>query len=307
MFTTRPYNEAYYLTSKKLKEDFQKDEEKETMKYIDDIEQLVSSTKLVLKSLVNGELTYDGLKQRLTEIEQDLILDCNNLDQEIRILQNTEKEIEKNTRELEKQEKEGFSSYVKKIEELKKELEIKEFKIQNMERLYVELENIIKENIKQGNEQLLSLEQFEEFILQNEKLKEECLLLENEKQKCIEEYNNLLKENINLKSKDESFELEKIKEALDEISTMGNLHKEAEQKISKLQTKYYELSKECEELTTNINKITKNLDSLNLENSRLSKELELINKELQPKKIKRTNSFSNEQVDNKNKIKLFEK
>jgi len=38
----------------------------------------------------------------------------------------------------------------------------------------------------------------------------------------------LLRENINLKSKDESFELEKIKESLDEISSMGNLHKEAE-------------------------------------------------------------------------------
>eukprot|EP00340_Litonotus_pictus_P009186 CAMPEP_0170525798 /NCGR_PEP_ID=MMETSP0209-20121228/11245_1 /TAXON_ID=665100 ORGANISM="Litonotus pictus, Strain P1" /NCGR_SAMPLE_ID=MMETSP0209 /ASSEMBLY_ACC=CAM_ASM_000301 /LENGTH=269 /DNA_ID=CAMNT_0010815249 /DNA_START=21 /DNA_END=827 /DNA_ORIENTATION=+ len=267
------------------------------MKYIDDIEQLVSSTKLVLKSLVSGELTYDGLKQRLTEIEQDLSLDCSNLDQEIKILQNTEKEIEKNTQELERQEKEGFSSYVKKIEDLKKELEVKEFKIQNMERLYVELENIIKENIKQGNEQLLSLEQFEQFISQNDKLREECLILENEKQRCIEEYNNLLKENISLKSKDESFELEKIKEALDEISTMGNLHKEAEQKINKLQSKYYELTKECDELTNSINKITRNLDSLNLENSRLSKELDIINKDLHPKKNKRTNSFSNEQLD----------
>lgn len=304
MYTTRPYNEAYFLTSKKLKEDFQKDEEKETMKYIDDIEQLVSSTKLVLKSLVSGELNYDGLKQRLMEIEQDLALDCSNLDQEIKILDSTEKEIEKNTQELERQEKEGFSNYVKKIEDLKKELEVKEFKIQNMERLYVELENIIKENIKQGNEQLLSLEQFEQFIFQNEKLKEECLILENEKQRCIEEYNNLLKENINLKSKDESFELEKIKEALEEISSIGNLHKEAEQKINKLQNKYVELTKECEELTSSINKITKNLDALNLENSRLSKELKIINNDIQPKKHKRLNSYSNEQID-KNKESLF--
>lgn len=114
---------------------------------------------------------------------------------------------------------------------MKKELEIKEYKIQNMEKLYVELENIIKENIKQGNSQLLSLEQFEDFISQNDKLREECLMLENEKQKCIEEYNNLLKENINLKSKDESFELEKIKSALEEISSMGNIHKEAEEKF----------------------------------------------------------------------------
>lgn len=301
MYTSRPYDEAYFLTSKKIKEDFQKDEEKETMKYIDDIEQLVSSTKLVLKSLVGGELNYDQLKQRLTEIEQDLSQDCQTLEQEIKILQNTEKAIEANTAELEKQEKEGFKAYLQKIEDLKKELELKEFKIQNMERLYVELEDIIKENIKQGNEQLLTLEQFEDFVSQNDKLKADCLKLETEKQKCIEEYNNLLKENINLKSKDESFELEKIKDALEEISSMGNLHKEAEQKITKLQTKYTELNKECEDLTNCITKITKNLDSLNLENSRLNKELVIINKELQPKQLKRNNSFSNDQVD---KIKL---
>ena len=302
MYTTRPYNEAYYLTSKKIKEDFQKDEEKETMKYIDDIEQLVSSTKLVLKSLVNGELNYDQLKQRLAEIEQDLSQDCTTLEQEIKILQSTEKAIEQSTLELEKQEKSGFNQYLKRIEELKKELEMKEFKIQNMERLYVELEDIIKKNINDGNEQLLSLEQFEEFISQNDRLKEECLLLENEKQKCIDEYNNLLKENINLKSKDESFELEKIKDALDEISAFGNLHKEAEVKISKLQAKYNELNKECEDLTDGISKITKNLDSLNLDNNKLNKELSIINKELKPLNVKKNNSFSNDQVDKKKSL-----
>ena len=238
MYTSRPYNEAYLLTSKKIKEDFQKDEEKETMKYIDDLEQLVSSTKLVLKSLVNGDLNYDQLLQRLNEIEQDLSTDCNALDQEIKILKNTEKAIEENTVELERQEKESFALYSKKIQDLKKELEVKEFKIQNMERLYVELEDIIKENIKKENDQLLSLEQFEAFISQNEDLKQECLRLEAEKEKCIAEYNLLLKESINLKSKDESFELEKIKDALGEINNFGNLHKEAENKINKLQKVY---------------------------------------------------------------------
>lgn len=303
MYTSRPYNEIYYQTSKKLKEDFQKDEENETMKYIDDLEQLVSSTKLVLKSLVNGELNYETLKQRLSEIEQDLSSDCNNLENEIKVLQQAEKEIEKNTQELEIQEKEGFNNYVKKIEDLKKELEIKEYKIQNMEKLYVELENIIKENIKQGNSQLLSLEQFEDFISQNDKLREECLMLENEKQKCIEEYNNLLKENINLKSKDESFELEKIKSALEEISSMGNIHKEAEEKIHKLQIKYNELNKECEDLTKNIVKVVKNLDALNLENHKLSKELDIIYKEVNPVKIKRTGSLEiSDQKDRNKKI-----
>lgn len=307
MYTTRPYNEAYLLTSKKIKEDFQKDEEKETMKYIDDIEQLVSSTKLVLKSLVNGELNYEQIKQRLQEIEQDLSQDCQTLEQEIKILQNTEKQIEENTHELERQEKVGLAEYLNRIEELKKELEIKEFKIQNMERLYMELENIIKENIENKADQLLSLEQFEKFISQNEKLKEDCFELEEEKQRCIEEYNNLLKENINLNSKDESFELEKVKQALDEISSLGNVHKEAEGKISKLQEKYSQLTKECEEITNNIMKITKNMESLNIENGKLNKELEVINNELKPNVHKRNNSFSNDQMDERLKVGLFER
>ena len=124
-------------------------------------------------------------------------------------------------------------------------------------------------------------------------------MLEEEKQRCIEEYNNLLKENINLRSKDESFEVEKIKDALEEISSMGNLHKEAEQKISKLQNKYHDLNKECTNLTDEIMKITKNLDSLNIDNSRLNNELSIINKELFHSKKKLNKSFSNEQVDNK--------
>ena len=43
-------------------------------------------------------------------------------------------------------------------------IEDKEFTIQNMERLYVELENIIKDNMKNYREQLLSLEQFDNFM-----------------------------------------------------------------------------------------------------------------------------------------------
>ena len=47
----------------------------------------------------------------------------------------------------------------------------------------------------------------------------------------MKEYKNLLRENLNLKSKDESFEIEKIKDVLEEISTMGNLQKGAESLI----------------------------------------------------------------------------
>ena len=74
-----------------------------------------------------------------------------------------------------------------------------------------------------------------------------------------------------------------------------------EEEVENLENEIAELNKECEDLTNCITKITKNLDSLNLENSRLNKELVIINKELQPKQLKRNNSFSNDQVD---KIKL---
>lgn len=292
MYTTRAYNENYYLSRKKILEDFLKDEENETMKYIDDIEQLVGSTKLVLKGLVSGDLDYTKLKEKLHDIENDLSNDCGSLEADISTLNSTDKNIEQTTVDLQKQEEKGTSSYLDKIEDLKKELEIKEFKIQNMERLYVELENIIKENIKVGNDQLLSLEQFAEFVSQNEKLKEECELLDEEKKQCLEDYNNLLRENVNLRSKDESFELEKVKDALEEIATMGNLHKEAELRINKLQDRFKELNKECNNLTHQITSITKNLESLNIDNHRLNKELALINKELYPSRKRLNRSFS---------------
>jgi hypothetical protein len=235
MYSSRAYNENYFASHKKILEEFLKDEENETMKYIEDIEGIVSSTKLVLKGFVSGELDYTKMKEGLLEIEHDLRMDCGNLEQEILALNATDKYIEQTTAQLQAQEEKGTSSYLEKIETMKKDLESKEFKIQNMERLYVELENIIKENIRLNNEQLLSLEQFSEFVAQNDILKEECEFLEEEKKKCLEDYNNLLRENVNLRSKDESFEIEKIKDALVEISAMGTLHKEAENKINKLQ------------------------------------------------------------------------
>ena len=292
MYTTRAYNENYFISRKKILEDFQKDEDIETMKYIEDIEQIVSSTKLVLKGLVSGELDYSKMKERLLEIENELSLDCGSLENDISTLNTTDKNIEMTTINLQKQEDKGTLNYLERIEELKKDLELKEFKIQNMERLYVELENIIKENIRLNNEQLLSLEQFSEFVAQNDVLKDECEVLEEEKKKCIEDYNNLLRENVNLRSKDESFELEKIKDALEEISAMGSLHKEAETKINKLQERFKDLNKDCEGLTTQIKSITKNLESLNIDNKRLNKELAIINRELFPTKKRLNKSFT---------------
>lgn len=302
MYSSRAYNENYFASHKKILEEFLKDEENETMKYIEEIEGIVSSTKLVLKGFVSGELDYTKMKEGLLEIEHDLRMDCGNLEQEIIALNATDKYIEQTTAQLQAQEEKGTSSYLEKIETMKKDLESKEFKIQNMERLYVELENIIKENIRLNNEQLLSLEQFSEFVAQNDILKEECEFLEEEKKKCLEDYNNLLRENVNLRSKDESFEIEKIKDALVEISAMGTLHKEAENKINKLQDRYKNLTKNCENLTQQIKTITKNLESLNIDNLRLNKDIALINKELFPTRKRLNKSFTESTTYEENSI-----
>ena len=288
--SARAYDETYYLNRKKILQDFLKDEENETMKYIDDTENLVSSTKMILKGVVTGDLDYSQIKEKLQEIDNELSNDCDNLNKELKKLEENDKEIEKNTLELQKQEIKGTDNYLQRIEQLKNELENKEFTIQNMERLYVELENIIKDNLAKGNEQLLSLEQFDNFVQQNDRIKKECELLEEQKNELLKEYNCLLKENLNLKSKDESFEIEKIKDVLEEISTMGNLHKEAESRIGKLQERYTQLTKECNDLTEQIKSITKTLEGLNIDNPRLNKELAIINNELYPyeKRLNRT-------------------
>ena len=83
-------------------------------------------------------------------------------------------EIQKNKiSNLQKEEENGSKEFTNKIDSLKNELESKGFTIQNMERLYIELEDVIKDNIQKGNEQLLSMEQFSNFLNQNIRLKEE--------------------------------------------------------------------------------------------------------------------------------------
>ena len=290
--TNRNYNENYYMSRKKILQEFMREEEADTMKYIEETENLVSSTKMILNGVVTGEMDYNQIKDKLTEIDQELTTDCNILNKELQKLNEKDKEIEKNTLELQKQEEKCTENYLQRIEQLKNELEDKEFTIQNMERLYVELENIIKDNMAQKREQLLSLEQFDNFVAQNDKIKKECELLEEEKNKLLKEYNNLLRENLNLKSKDESFEIEKIKDVLEEISTMGTLQKEAESRIRKLQDRYSQLSNECNDLTEQIKNITKTLEGLNIDNPRLNKELSLINKELYPYENRLNRSFS---------------
>ena len=285
MYTTRGYNENYYTSRKKILNDFLKDEETENMKYIEETENLVSQTKMFLKDLVSGQLDFEALNEQLEDIETELETDCNIMQGEINTLQTMDKNIEKQINEVQTQEEIGTKDYLKKIEDLKNELESKEFTIQNMERLYVELENIIKDNIQKGNEQLLTMEQFNDFLSQNDKLKSEIKKLENEKERLNKDYNNLLKENLNLRSKDESFEIEKVKEVLDEVGAKGLSQKEAEKKITALQNKYKQLNQECVQLNDKINKLIKNLRGLNIENEKFNEELYNINQEINPPEI----------------------
>ena len=290
--SARQYNENYYTNRKKILQDFLKDEETETMKYIDETETLVSNTKMILKGIVTNEFDTEQIKEKLSEIDNELTNDCANLEKELQSLVNTNKEIEQKTIELQKQEEKGTESYLQKIEKLKNELEAKEFAIQNMERIYIELEDIIKTNLSKQQEPILTLEEFEDFVSQNERIKKECEELEEEKNKLLKEYNNLLRENLNLKSKDESFEIEKIKDVLEEIATMGNLQKEAETRLQKLQLRYTQLTKECNGLTEQIRNITKTLEGLNIDNPRLNKEINIINKEIFPYEQRLNRSFT---------------
>ena len=280
MFTSRDYNENYFTQRNKIKEDFLREEEKETLEYIEEIENLVSNTKIALRGLISGEYNNALMKTKLEEIEKDLVDSCATLQNDIERLEEQDKAIEKSTLDLQKLEEEGIAEYLLKIEDVRKEIEEKEFKIQNMERLYVELENIIKENIRLGNDQLLTLEQFTEFISQNDHLKSEILQLEKEKMAKMEEYNNLLRENINLKSMDESFELEKVKEVLEAITQREGGEKGGKNEVLELQEKLKSINEECNELKEKIFAISTNLENLNIDSIKLNKEMFGIDKEL---------------------------
>lgn len=293
MNSTRSYNENYYVTRKKILDEFIQDEDFETMEYVESIESLVSSTKIALKNVVIGDTDFKSLNEKILLIEKELESECEILSNNISTLFLSDQKTEVMTLDLIKQEERGTSLYLDKIDNIKKEMELKEFKIQNMERLYVDLENIIKENIRLNNEQLLTLIQFIEFISQNEKIKLENDVIELEKKNLLNDYNILLRENINLRSKNESFELEKVKDALEELSSLGKIQAESQLRIKTLQNRFNELTKESSNLTNQIVNITKNLESLNIDNIKLNQELGEINKELISSRINSGNkSFS---------------
>ena len=123
------------------------------LKYIQETESLVSQTKMFLKDLFGGQVDFDILNDQLEDIQTELESDCNVMKGEINTLKAMDENIEKQITLLQKEEENGSNEYKNKINSLKNELESKEFTIQNMERLYIELEDVIKDNIQKGNEQ----------------------------------------------------------------------------------------------------------------------------------------------------------
>ena len=128
---------------------------------------------------------------------------------------------------------------------------------------------------------------------------------------------HLLKENLNLRSKDESFEVEKIKDALNEITILkGNIDsKSAESKIKSLQEKNKQLTKECNELADKISKLTINLKALNIDNAKFNEELNTIHDELinyncndiDEKKVIKMNRSQSFDIDNNREISIIDK
>ena len=294
------YNENYFTTRKKILNDFMKDEENENLKYIEETESLVSQTKLFLKDLLSGQVDFDILNDQLEDIQTELENDCNVMKGEINTLKAMDENIEKQIANLQKEEDNGSKEYMNKIDSLKNELESKEFTIQNMERLYIELEDVIKDNIQKGNEQLLTMEQFSDFLNQNVRLKEEIKQLEQEKMKLDEQYSKVLKENVALRKNDEEYDKQKIDEILKdfEFKEKNKAGKdEAMKKINEYKKKQKKLNDEYNKIVNKIKKLINSLKGMDIENKNFNIHLnniqnELIENDLENYIRKRNKSFS---------------
>ena len=303
------YNENYFTTRKKILSDFMKDEENENLKYIQETESLVSQTKMFLKDLLGGQVDFDILNDQLEDIQTELESDCNVMKGEINTLKALDETIEKQITMLQKEEENGSNEYKNKINSLKNELESKEFTIQNMERLYIELEDVIKDNIQKGNEQLLTMEQFSNFLNQNGRLKDEIKQLELEKIKLDEKYSQVLKENVMLRKKDEDYDKQKIEEILKSYDKEKNKNgkDEALKKINEYKNKQQKLNNEYNNITEKIDNLILTLKGLNIESDNFNDHLNSINNELLNSKLefyqskKRNKSISHRKM----KLKKF--
>ena len=276
------YNENYFTTRKKILNDFMKDEENENLKYIEETESLVSQTKLFLKDLLSGQVDFDILNEQLEDIQTELENDCSIMKGEIETLKAMDQNIEKQITNLQQEEENGSKEYMNKINSLKNELESKEFTIQNMERLYIELEDVIKDNIQKGNEQLLTMEQFSDFLNQNIRLKDEIKILEQQKTELDKKYSQILKENVMLRRNNEEYEKGKIDEILKEFEMKENKSKkdEAIKNIKEYQKKQKKLNDEYNNIKNKIKKLIGTLRGLDIENKNFNFHLDNIKSEL---------------------------
>ena len=167
-----------------------------------------------------------------------------------------------------------------------------------MERLYIELEDVIKDNISKGNEQLLTMEQFSEFLNQNVRLKEEVKKLEQEKAKLDEKYSQVLKENIALRKNDEEYDNQKIEEILKNFEPKDkNKKKEVIKKINEYKKKQKKLNEDYNKIVNKINKLINSLKGMDIKNKNFNIHLnniqnELISNDLESFMGKRNKSFS---------------
>ena len=201
---------------------------------------------------------------------------------EISTLKAMDENIEKQISALQKEEENGSNDYKNKINSLKNELESKEFTIQNMERLYIELEDVIKDNIEKGNEQLLTMEQFSNFLNQNNKLKEDIKQLEQEKIKLDEKYSQVLKENVMLRKKDAKFDKDNLDDILKSYDKEKNKtgKEEALKKINEYKIKQQKVNNEYNDIKNKIEKLILVLKGMNIDNKNFNEHLKNIQNEL---------------------------
>ena len=297
------YNENYFTTRRKLLNDFMKDEETENLKYIEEIESLVSQTKMFLKDLLSGQVDFDILNDQLEDIQTELENDCSIMKGEIATLQTVDANIENQISNLQKEEELATKNYMTKIQNLKNDLESKEFTIQNMERLYIELEDVIKDNIQKGNEQLLTMEQFSDFLGQNNRLKEDIKFLEKEKSRLDGEYNKVLKKNVELRKNNEEFQRKEIQQIINSIKNEEknkDVKNENLKKIDDLQKKEQKLFLEYENIKNKVEILIRGLRGLDLENQNFNAHLNNIKNELEENENnlmkKRNKSVKNKKI-----------
>ena len=263
-------NENNYTSNRnKLLNDFTKDEQQEKQKYIEETESLILKTKSFIKDLMGGQVKFDSLIKQLDLIETEFGNNYNKINKEVSLLQLRQNSLKKRILNLQIDDIKNNYMFKEKINTLQTDLKSKERTIQNMERIYIELEDIIQNNIDDGNEDLLTMEQFTDFVSQNQKLKDEIKVIENEKINIEGKYNKILKENMILRKNDERFENEFLKKLMNEIENREknkNVRDNLLKDIKESSDKHKILYENCEKMENKILKLINNLKGINIDN-----------------------------------------